>query len=61
MTERPDDSLFDAIYAGGYIMNLSQLMPAYGRTLSREQIWSLVRQLRSLCDCQGPAWSRDGK
>jgi mono/diheme cytochrome c family protein len=61
MSARPDDSLFDAIYSGGYIMNLSHLMPPYGRTLSREQIWSLVRYLRELCDCQGPAWSRDNK
>ncbi|MGD8699807.1 MAG: c-type cytochrome [Gemmatimonadales bacterium] len=61
MSERPDDSLFDAIYSGGYIMNLSPRMPPYGSTLSREQIWSLVRYLRVLCDCQGPAWSRDGR
>ena len=61
MSGRPDDSLFDAIYSGGYIMNLSQMMPPYGRTLDREQIWSLVRYLRELCDCQGPEWSRDGR
>jgi mono/diheme cytochrome c family protein len=61
MSERPDDSLFDAIYSGGYIMDLSQMMPPYGRTLDREQIWSLVRYLRELCDCQGPEWSRDGR
>jgi mono/diheme cytochrome c family protein len=61
MAERPDDSLFDAIYSGGYIMNLSPYMPAYGWTLSREQIWSLVRHLRELCDCQGPEWSRDDR
>lgn len=61
MAERPDDSLFDAIYAGGYITGLSHRMPAYGRTLSREQIWDLVRHLRRLCDCQGPSWSRDGR
>lgn len=61
MSERPDDSLFDAIYAGGYIMGLSHRMPAYGGTLSREQIWDLVRYLRRLCDCQGPPWSRDGR
>jgi mono/diheme cytochrome c family protein len=61
MSNRPDDSLFDAIYSGGYIMNLSQRMPPYGRTLTREEIWSLVRHLRVLCDCQGPAWSRDGQ
>lgn len=61
MSKRPDDSLFDAIYSGGYIMDLSPRMPPYGSTLSRGQIWSLVRHLRSLCECQGPAWSRDGK
>jgi mono/diheme cytochrome c family protein len=61
MSERPDDSLFDAIYSGGYIMNRSPRMPPYGRTLSREQIWGLVRHLRALCDCEGPAWSRDGE
>lgn len=61
MSERPDDSLFDAIYSGGYIMDLSPRMPPYGSTLTREQIWSLVRYLRVLCDCQGPAWSRDGR
>lgn len=61
MSERPDDSLFDAIYSGGYIMNLSPRMPPYGSTLSRRQIWSLVGYLRSLCECQGPAWSRNGK
>jgi len=61
MEQRPDDALFDAIYAGGYIMNRSPRMPPYGRTLSREQIWRLVRHLRTLCDCQGPEWSRDGR
>jgi mono/diheme cytochrome c family protein len=61
MSRRSDDALFDAIYAGGYIMNRSHLMPAYGRTLEREQVWALVRYLRALCDCEGPAWSRDGR
>jgi cytochrome c oxidase cbb3-type subunit III len=61
MSARPDDSLFDAIYVGGYIMNRSQMMPSYGWTLSREQIWSLVRHLRTLCECEGPMWSRDDR
>ena len=61
MSGRPDDSLFDAIYVGGYIMNRSQTMPPYGETLTREQIRSLVRFLRTLCDCQGPEWSRDNR
>lgn len=60
MSERPDDSLFDAIYAGGYIMGRSHTMPPFGATLTRNQIWAVVRHLRTLCRCQGPAWSRDG-
>jgi hypothetical protein len=36
-------------------------MPAFGQTLSREQIWRLVRRMRDLCACEGPAWSRDGR
>jgi mono/diheme cytochrome c family protein len=59
MSRRSDDALFDAIYAGGYIMNRSNRMPSFGHTLAREQIWSLVRYLRTLCQCEGPAWSRD--
>jgi mono/diheme cytochrome c family protein len=57
MSRRPDDALFDAIFAGGYVMNRSSFMPPFGQTLSRDQIWSLVRQLRTLCHCTGPAWS----
>ena len=59
MSRRSDDALFDAIYAGGYIMNRSNRMPPFGETLARAQIWSLVRYLRTLCGCEGPTWSRD--
>lgn len=59
MSGRSDDALFDAIYAGGFIMNRSNRMPPFGRTLAREQIWALVHYLRTLCRCEGPAWSRD--
>jgi mono/diheme cytochrome c family protein len=61
MSRRSDDALFDAIYAGGYIMNRSNRMPPFGHTLAREQIWSLVRYLRTLCACEGPTWSRDNR
>jgi mono/diheme cytochrome c family protein len=61
MSRRSDDALFDVIYAGGYIMNRSNRMPPFGQTLAREQIWSLVRYLRTLCACEGPAWSRDNQ
>jgi mono/diheme cytochrome c family protein len=61
MSTRSDDALFDAISAGGYVMNRSNRMPPFGETLTREQIWGLVRHLRKLCTCEGPAWSRDNR
>ena len=61
MSRRSDDALFDAIYGGGYIMNRSNRMPPFGQTLTREQIWSLVGWLRTLCRCEGPAWSRGNR
>ena len=61
MSTRPDDTLFDGIYSGGYILNKSHRMPPWGATLQRDEIWGLVRHMRSLCNCQGPAWSRDGR
>ncbi|MDQ3518871.1 MAG: c-type cytochrome [Gemmatimonadota bacterium] len=60
MTQRPDDTLFDAIAAGGYILGKSSRMPAFGQTLSTAEIRGLVRYIRELCRCEGPAWSRDG-
>lgn len=58
MSERSDDRLFDAIYAGGYPLGRSATMPAFGETLTRAEIRSLVRHLRTLCRCEGPAWAR---
>jgi mono/diheme cytochrome c family protein len=58
MSTRSDDVLFDAIYAGGYVMNKSPRMPPWGFTLERSQIWQLVAYLRHLCRCEGPSWSR---
>ncbi|MFP5356228.1 MAG: c-type cytochrome [Gemmatimonadota bacterium] len=60
MSRRPDDSLYDTIAAGGAIMNRSPRMPAFGETLSPGEIRALVAHIRTLCRCQGPAWSRDG-
>ncbi len=61
MATRTDDQLFDAIAAGGYVMDRSNLMPPFGATLTHEQILGLVAYLRTLCRCVGPAWSRDGE
>lgn len=61
MATRTDDRLFDAVYAGGYPLGRSASMPAFGGTLSRNEIWSLVRHMRVLCACSGPAWSTDAE
>ncbi len=55
---RSDDALFDTIHGGGAIMNRSARMPAFGGTLSAAEITRLVRYIRTLCKCEGPAWSR---
>jgi mono/diheme cytochrome c family protein len=56
MSKRSDDALFDTIFGGGAIMNRSPRMPAFGETLTRDDIRSLVRYIRTLCGCRGPAW-----
>ncbi|MCI0699026.1 c-type cytochrome [candidate division KSB1 bacterium] len=61
MSARPDDTLFDGIHAGGYILNKHHFMPPWGQTLSHEEIRKLVAYMRKLCQCEGPLWSRDGK
>jgi len=58
MSARPDDSLFDTIAAGGAVMNRSPRMPGFGATLTPAEIRALVRHIRTLCKCEGPAWSR---
>lgn len=59
MSVRPDDSLFDTIASGGAVMNRSPRMPAFGGTLTAAEIRALVRHIRALCRCEGPAWSRN--
>jgi len=58
MSTRPDDTLFDGIYAGGYILGKSHRMPPWGFTLERDEIRRLVLYLRQLCRCEPPAWSQ---
>lgn len=61
MSARSDDRLFDAIQGGGYPLGRSAAMPAFGETFTSRETWALVRYLRSLCRCSGPAWSTDGE
>jgi mono/diheme cytochrome c family protein len=60
-SQRSDDVLFDMIAGGGYIMNRSNRMPAFGATLRPDEIRALVARIRVLCGCEGPPWSRDGR
>lgn len=60
MSPRPDDTLFDGIAAGGYVLDRSARMPAFGHMLSPNQIRALVEYIRVLCDCTEPAWASDG-
>ena len=60
MTERTDDTLYDAIHAGGYVLDRSARMPAFGEMLDPEQIRALVAHIRTLCACEQPTWARGG-
>lgn len=57
MGRRPDDTLFDAIYRGGYVLDKSARMPAFGAMLEPGQIRALVGYIRKLCGCAQPAWA----
>lgn len=61
MATRPDDTIFDGIFAGAYILNKNHRMPPWGYTLKHEDIRGLVTYIRELCQCRGPSWSRDNK
>ncbi len=60
MATRSDDSLYEGIAAGGYILNRSHEMPPFVNRLTSKEISALVDYLRSLCQCEAPMWSRDG-
>lgn len=61
MSRRTDDRLYDAIAAGGGVLGRNPRMPAFGQSLAPSEIRALVAHIRLLCDCKGPAWSRDGQ
>ena len=61
MSLHTDDWLFDTIASGGYPMNRNPSMPPYGASLDARSIRALVKHVRVLCQCSGPAWSRDGR
>src|SRR5690606_12338858 len=60
MSKRPDDTLHDGIAAGGRILGRSARMPAFGSSLTPDEIRALVMHIRDLCDCAPPRWSAGG-
>lgn len=60
MSTRPDDTLYDGIAAGAFVLDKSPLMPAFADQLSPGQIRALVAHIRLLCGCEQPAWARGG-
>ena len=49
---RSDQELFNAISKGGLKVGRAPCMPAWGETLDKQTIWSLVRYIRQLCKCK---------
>jgi mono/diheme cytochrome c family protein len=60
MARRPDDSLFDGIHAGAYVLDGSPRMPPFGAMLDPDQIRALVGYIRQLCACREPEWAGGG-
>lgn len=48
MIKRTNEEIFKAISAGGREIEKSGLMPAFGKTFSEEELWSLVAFVRTL-------------
>ncbi|HSM04479.1 MAG TPA: cytochrome c [Longimicrobiales bacterium] len=60
MALRPDDTLYDGIASGGWVLDGSPRMPAFGDGLEPDEIRALVAHIRTLCACEGPAWAAAG-
>jgi cytochrome c oxidase cbb3-type subunit III len=49
MAKTTDETLFKAIHGGGQTVGLSPMMPAWGASLTEQQIHDLVRHIRGFC------------
>jgi cytochrome c oxidase cbb3-type subunit 3 len=52
MAKLTDEELRLAIREGGDAVQKSELMPAFGKTISAQEIDALVLHLRKLCQCE---------
>lgn len=54
MQKLSDADIRNVILDGGPAVSKSELMPPWGKTLSKEEVDSLLAHLRKLCACKGP-------
>ena len=54
MQKLTDADIRNVIMDGGAALDKSELMPPWGKTLTKEDINALVDHLRKFCACQGP-------
>ena len=59
LSQSTDERLLMGLAHGGWVLGKSSLMPGFGGLLSIGQLRSVVGHLRTLCQCESPAWSRD--
>lgn len=55
MAKFTDAQIVRTVTFGGPANDLSSLMPPWGNRLSRQEVLDLVRYIRTLCGCRGPA------
>lgn len=55
MGKLSDKDIFTAITEGGGAVAKSTAMPVWGKTLTADEVNDLVKYLRTLCNCKGPA------
>jgi len=53
MVKLSNDEIYEVLQVGGYGVDLSASMPAWGKTFSEEQLWSLVAYVRTLHHYKG--------
>jgi mono/diheme cytochrome c family protein len=59
LSRSTDERLMMGLALGGWVLGKSSEMPGFGGSLTSAELSHLVSHLRTLCACEGPAWSKD--
>ena len=54
MQKLSDADIKNVVLDGGAALSKSELMPPWSKTLTEEEVDTLVKHLRKFCNCQGP-------